>query len=1134
MYLKKKIFLNSLDANHFLTEEITKNLLGPSEDREILSQSPKQSYLAGVLYPQKATNDEIIDDEEEDTSLVEETYQAKKFETNNNVDMTSSGENYDLDSADNEKNLDLTNELKPSAMGISVCINLPEVLVVSLKNIGQYFSEDKVIEHETDKPKKEFIRKNINLDLELTRDEINSGKAKSFLDENNKPIGLAIHIMKSKFSSKKNKYLTFQLVNQNTKIGESISLKHCFFQCNFEIKEKNNLPIFEKYEEKNIKYMNEEEKSLHLLHRNKKSFSIGHGCSSSWNLNDNGECIKVFSEIFPSHEIKPIRAKKFNEIDLNMIKFSQNIDFAISEINKLIVKYDEWLVSESNTTNLLDEDLRDISKLNIKKAKSVSLRIKEGLSILTKDKNVQNAFMFMNKAMAEQQFHYMLSTADTNENESLFKGNLRDIDYDTQLKKNSKGNWYPFQIAFIILNIKSFTDPLSDDRKIMDLIWFPTGGGKTEAYLGLSAFVIFLRKILSPSSTGNVVIMRYTLRLLTTQQFFRASTLICACEKIRTENEKIFGKEEINIGVWIGGDATPNTEAGAKLLRELLAQYKTENKFLVINCPWCGAGMGPKSEFDKSKGEWKKIIMEGYRVEGKNQHAFACENKECFFSHKNSKVLPIYVVDDTIYKKSPSLIIGTIDKFASLPWRVEAINCFKNDKNKLSTDLIIQDELHLISGPLGSVAGMYEILINAITAKKIDGKEVNAKIIGSTATISRAENQIRSLYAKKGVIFPPQTNQIEDSFFSYENQKLDGRKYFGIFCPSSSSPQITLTKTIASLLIAGKKIAVDTDFDSDIFDPYWTQVIYFNSIRELMGGATLISDDVKEELNALYVKKGINVIKDSKGNIKEGNYDYYRPIYQQNIGELTSRQDSSEIPVILKKLFVKKSKERSFPLDVCLATNMIQVGIDVPRLSLMVMNGQPKTTSEYIQASSRVGRDMNKPGLVFTILSPFKPRDRSHYEHFKSYHQSLYNFVEPTSVTPHSDAVRKRCLHAVVIGLCRLWDEKLSKIPNVPSVELKEKITKYILEYIEKSDPDHPEEIEKTKKELLYIFRRWESITPSKYGSMSLDQSQKGILMYPSGSEKFIEGYPFETPTSMRNVDKECAARISETIRGER
>ena len=88
---------------------------------------------------------------------------------------------------------------------------------------------------------------------------------------------------------------------------------------------------------------------------------------------------------------------------------------------------------------------------------------------------------------------------------------------------------------------------------------------------------------------------------------------------------------------------------------------------------------------------------------------------------------------------------------------------------------------------------------------------------------------------------------------------------------------------------------------------------------------------------------------------------------------------------------------------------MIQVGIDIPRLSLMIINGQPKTTSEYIQASSRVGEIKIVPGLVFNILSPFNSRDRSHYEHFKSYHQSIYNYVEPTSVTPHSTSVRKRC-----------------------------------------------------------------------------------------------------------------------------
>ena len=293
-----------------------------------------------------------------------------------------------------------------------------------------------------------------------------------------------------------------------------------------------------------------------------------------------------------------------------------------------------------------------------------------------------------------------------------------------------------------------------------------------------------------------------------------------------------------------------------------------------------------------------------------------------------------------------------------------------------------------------------------------------------------------------------------------------------------------------------------------------------------MTGASLIFDDVDEEKNALYIKKGIDFG-------LTGNNNFYRKIDPRQVAELTSRQDSSEIPRILNRLFVSKSEEKNYPYDICLATNMIQVGIDIPRLSLMIINGQPKTTSEYIQASSRVGRDQNSPGIVFNILSPFKPRDRSHYEHFKSYHQSLYNFVEPTSVTPHSNAVRKRCLHAVVITLCRLWDEKLRHKPNVPNKDLKDKVKKYIVEYVERSDPSHLEEAEKTNKDIDKIFKKWEEIRPLKYGSMSLDQSISSCLMHPSGSEKKIEGDQFETPTSMRNVDKECSAKIMSTLRGQ-
>ena len=643
----------------------------------------------------------------------------------------------------------------------------------------------------------------------------------------------------------------------------------------------------------------------------------------------------------------------------------------------------------------------------------------------------------------------------------------------------------------------------------MDLIWFPTGGGKTEAYLGLSAFVIFYRKIVNSSNYGTAVVMRYTLRLLTTQQFQRASTLICACEKIRSNNESILGKHRISIGLWIGGESTPNTEESAKKCLEGMYNQQSygENKFLLLNCPWCGEKMGMVDN-----------EVRGYKIE-KKRFTFSCYDENCDF-HSNN--LPIYLIDDTIYKVSPDLLIGTIDKFASLPWNEKAIASFQSLENKLAPELIVQDELHLISGPLGSVSGMYEILIDSLFENKMNNKVVKAKLVGSTATISKAEEQIKSLYARKSYLFPPQTNQIENNFFSIEDEESDGRKYVGLFCSSSTSPQITLSKIISSILVSGKYLELNSE-NSDIVDPYWTQLIYFNSIRELMAGASLINDDVRDYKNAIYSKKGYSLF----------NKEYYRNVKWQ---ELTSRKQSSEIPEILSQLFLeKKIDEKYKALDICLATNMIQVGIDIPRLSLMIINGQPKTTSEYIQASSRVGRKGGSPGIVFTILSPFKARDRSHYEHFKSYHQSIYNYVEPTSVTSHSDPVRKRCLHAVIIGLCRLWDLNLRMSPRpTPSEELKKRVKDCILNYVKKADEGHPDEVEKTEKEISKIFNKWENISPNHYGSMSLSQKNRDILMYPAGGEKLPDAEPFETLTSMRNVDKECNAKLLPDFKGER
>ena len=1236
-----KKFNNQSECRDFIFEELQKELIGPHENifhppgkdwnnrtpsasinyqdqdqhrQEVLSQSPKFNYIAGVLYPKKSEKVEIVDESENVEEEQDDINQDEHLDINKSNDSVENKDDEELTS-DNENIIDLTNEMQPSAMGLSFCVKDLFDFNIEIKNIGQYFKigtretvpdearivayfvskyakdnysynlisnnfklensnrktcefflantfkvkentfknlvdyfdkygehregwknstvkkNDKIYENlnnldissfqskvfelinnETASEKIQikydgYFRKKINSKITFTKKELaenlNKSISKKFTLLNGEEIKLSANVKVRKNNFDNLFYVTSSIINISDNNDGAISIDNYFFQSNFTISPSNKGDFFQEYHEKKLKHLDEEEKSINLLHRNKKSFAIGHGCSSNWSLNKIGQCIELFSEIFPTYEIKPIIPQQFNDLDLDMVKFSTDIEYTILQLTNLIKKYEEWLVQEKKASEELKDYFKETSNNNINKAEKSLLRIKEGIKILKSDEKVQSAFKFMNKAIAHQQWHYDFSTNKKDKKNIDFKS----INYQKELSKLGKGKWYPFQIAFILLNIKSFQDPHSEDRNIVDLIWFPTGGGKTEAYLGLSAFVIFLRKLNNKNSSGVCVVMRYTLRLLTTQQFQRASALICACEKIRCENENLLGDKKIIIGLWIGGDTTPNKEAEAKIKLENMQRGRSfQNDFLLLSCPWCGEEMGGKE-------------AKGYRVESR-RFTFVCPDQNCFFSKAH---LPVYLIDETIYKLSPDLLIGTVDKFASLPWKHEAIECFENNGDKLSPDLIVQDELHLISGPLGSVSGMYEILIDSIFEKNLNNRLVKCKIIASTATISRSEKQIRSLYARKSSLFPPQTNQIENNFFAIEDKESEGRKYVGLFCSSSTSPQITMSKIVSSILISGKILEKNTD-KARIFDPYWTQLIYFNSIRELMAGATLINDDVQDYKQGIYSKKGFQLFDKS----------YYRNII---FDELTSRVQSSDIPKILSKLFIEKDdSKKNYPLDICIATNMIQVGIDIQRLSLMVINGQPKTTSEYIQASSRVGRKGGNPGVVFVILSPFRARDRSHYEHFISYHQSIYNFVEPTSVTSHSDAVRKRALHAVVIGLSRLWGGKELRLsPNpIPNKQLREKIEQCIVNYASIADPDHLDELEKTKKDIKLIFDKWERINPNNYGSMDPSQKSKDILMYPSGNEKISDIQPFETLTSMRNVDLECNAQILTDFRGVR
>ena len=330
-------------------------------------------------------------------------------------------------------------------------------------------------------------------------------------------------------------------------------------------------------------------------------------------------------------------------------------------------------------------------------------------------------------------------------------------------------------------------------------------------------------------------------------------------------------------------------------------------------------------------------------------------------------------------------------------------------------DLIIQDELHLISGPLGTLVGLYETAIDRLCTWEVNGKKIRPKLIASTATIRRANDQVYGLFLRSLNIFPPTGLEIGDNFFSLQrksSEKTPGRKYIGI-CAPGRRLKAALIRVYVAFLSAGQVLFDKHGLEAD---PWMTLVGYFNSLRELGGMKRLVDDDVRTRLRKM-LDRGL------------ANRTLYTP---DTVKELTSRLGSTAIPEtldLLESRFVpanidhikaRKGGGGNFiarPLDVLLATNMISVGVDVPRLGLMVVAGQPKTTAEYIQATSRVGR--KHPGLVCTVFNWARPRDLSHYESFEHYHATFYKHVEALSVTPFSAGATARGLAALLVALIR-------------------------------------------------------------------------------------------------------------------
>lgn len=821
--------------------------------------------------------------------------------------------------------------------------------------------------------------------------------------------------------------------------------------------------------------MDPEREALEMIYRNRVEFAVGHGVAvHALPAEDVTLATEVRTAVMPQYEVqvtetpgldpadRPAMKEMVNSGLLDMQRLATlDIDPLADALNMLTKDYACW-IDEQRARIGLDVVGYDIqSQQALDRCREIQTRLQQGINTLKNDEKALAAFRFANRCMGDQRLHSLYA---------LERRRGKDASLD-EIRKKEKPSWRPFQLAFLLLSIPSLADPRHPDRvqpveAYADLLWFPTGGGKTEAYLGVAAFTMAIRRMQGnlggyDGSRGLAVIMRYTLRLLTLQQFQRATALICAMEVLRREalakGDKSLGTEPFTIGLWVGNKVTPGTtEDSHRAIQDIRnpGRYNAgaASPAQLTSCPWCGSEVAPGRDVEVDKVRGRTFVYCG----DKKGHCDFSKGKSSKLPHAG---IPVLVVDEEIYHHPPTMMIATVDKFAMMAWRGQVRTLFGRvsqecdrhgllwpgsecntghrasrglpkatvkDVNPIRPpDLIIQDEFHLISGPLGTMVGLYETAVDDLCRWKLDDEVVKPKIIASTATVRKAREQVNNVFMRRVSVFPPHGLDVEDNYFSVQRPIEDkpGRRYLGVCSPGSSRPAM-LIRVYTAFLTAAQGLF---DRFGEPADPYMTMVGYFNSLRELGGMKRLAEDDVQTRSYRVQMSM------------------VERPALAQrsvsNIRELTSRVSSQDIPKYLDNLEIKFKAEfdaaagkyvtrwqegDTRAIDVVLATNMLSVGVDVNRLGLMAVNGQPKGTAEYIQATSRVGRSF--PGLVCTVLTWARPRDLSHYETFEHYHATFYKHVEAQSVTPFSPRAMDRGLTGSLLSLMRLENSDFS--PN--------------------------------------------------------------------------------------------------------
>ena len=1176
LYLESQTLQTDQPIRFQSWDEYNKRYKSDRKGGEILKEEgPSKKYGLGILSPE-LERDQLLEQAEQpaDTEVADEASiglgedeklspKQNKLKTDlldraekialldkGNVDTGDSS----VEHEDGESSLRLTHLSKPRAMGVSFILEFTEEnhLLVDIHG-GRYKSMEVTIgvDHKEGEEtpvanikSKEYQRTwweryPLHHKLEVPSENLMSRRSKFNVDfpevEGLETLNIQFEVLvrplpkfyRSEYPENA-RLVTATLINRTLCKDPKLASQHSLYQSRFSVttaKGNSILPYYESH----LDTDSVEEKKMRLLYRDEKTFSVGHGCSGDWDCSERAtKAETVHAEPLPVYQTPSVtpelRSSNGELLKVHLAPLAGLVegDDGSESIEELLSEYEAWVRGVEERVKSLDAGLRSTAEAHTRDCRLGLSRMRKGMEIISEPGIAREAFRLTNRAMLLQQ----LSSTNKRVWDFCAKSHTQKksepyMPPDTSSKNAINRAWRPFQIAFILMNIESLVNGDAPDRETVELIWFPTGGGKTEAYLGAAAFSLFCRRLKDPRDTGTHILMRYTLRLLTSQQFQRAASLICAMEKIRQEegmSEKL-GEEPFSIGIWVGGDTTPNSLQDAKLKYNRAKKYGEDHyAMILLRCPWCGMEMGPHK-----KPNWRpergKYLIFGVKKPDMQMH---CPDNDCLFSSG----LPVSVIDEELYSRRPSLVIGTVDKFASLAWRPDARSLFGiEDNGKRQTSppgLIIQDELHLITGPLGSMVGLYETVVEKLcTDARNNSQPVKPKIISSTATTRASSRQILDLYARESAfIFPPSGIDSDDSFFArYDREKngkrKPGRMYIGINPKNYTSPLTTQVRCFSVIMAATNLLEHD-----ERKDPWWTLLLFFNSLRELGGGLTLFASDIPERLK--HVQSQCN---------SGAKWRYLNDVF-----ELTGRLSNSEVPRALEKL-EREKKAQSYPVDACLASNIIEVGVDVDRLGLMGVIGQPKTTAQYIQATGRVGRKVGKPGLVLTLYNSSKPRDCSIYEQFRSYHSRLYARVEPASVTPFTLPVLERAVHAVLCAWIR-QQLPLNEIQNPPPnpPEIFKQAAEALIQRMRKLEA--PSEMEKNRMEsalkdvLRTRSREWRQSEARVWSlpfNSGTNAEEQPLLRY-AGDEAFPIKYwdkAWSTPNSMRGVDAESQPAIS-------